>query len=169
MIDKKKNTRSGRFELLSASDSSCGRKSLKSPCTGLSRFLSAGNQNDLHSDKAWCERTLRLWLTAQQFIHSLISCFLWPFLSPSTPGPFKRDPTLCIYIYLCVRASIRCKVKEMNVSPGKILGSSVYSLEAFTAITSPGQVRAILFSPPSLLDTCPSISFFLFLRLYWNS
>lgn len=85
------------------------------------------------------------------------------------PPVHSKGTRLCVYIYLCVRASIRCKVKEMNVSPGKILGSSVYSLEAFTAITSPGQVRAILFSPPSLLDTCPSISFFLFLRLYWNS
>ena len=78
------------------------------------------------------------------------------------PPVHSKGTRLCVYIYLCVRASICCQVKEMNVSPGKILGSSVYSLEAFAAITSPGQVRTILFSPPSLLDTCPSISFFLF-------
>ena len=97
--------------------------------------------------------------------------FLFPSAIPFSiyPWSIQRGPD-CIFIYyIYLRpSSISCKVKEMNVSPGKILGSSVYSLKAFTAITSPGQVRAILFSPPSLLDTCPSF-FFLFLRLYWNS
>lgn len=44
-----------------------------------------------------------------------------------------------VYISLC-RGQICCKVKEINVSPGKIHGSPVYSLGAFTAITSAGQV-----------------------------
>lgn len=46
-------------------------------------------------------------------------------------------------------SSIHCKVKEMNVSPGKIYSSSVYSPGAFTAITFPGQIYVFPF-PSSL-------------------
>lgn len=61
---------------------------------------------------------------------------------------------MTLYISLCP-SCIHCKVKEMNVSPGKIHGSSVYSLGAFTAITSPGQV-----SPsPSLLPPFSTLAF----------
>lgn len=67
------------------------------------------------------------------------------------PQSIQRDMTL--YISLCP-SCIHCKVKEMNVSPGKIHGSSVYSLGLLLLLLHQDRYKPFSFFPPSLFYTC---------------
>lgn len=92
-------------------------------------------------------------LTMQQFILLLISLFPLGIPASIHPQSIQRDLTYT-YPSLCP-SSIHFKVKEMNVSPGKIHSSSVYSPRALTAITSPGQIYAPLFFLPQFCFQFP--------------
>lgn len=85
------------------------------------------------------------WVDSLSFFSSLLS-FGYSLIHPQS-----IQTNLTPYISLCP-GSIYCKVKEMNVSPGKIHSSSVYSLWAFTAITSLGQMCVIFFFPQHFLN-----------------
>lgn len=120
--------------------------------------------NDGHM---WCGYS-GPWVDSLSFFSSLLS-FGYSLIHPQS-----IQTNLTPYISLCP-GSIYCKVKEMNVSPGKIHSSSVYSLWAFTAITSLGQMCVVFFFPQHFLNlvdlSCEHIGgkfFFSLLLLFLN-
>lgn len=102
------------------------------------------NHNRLHYDQTRCKRPC-IFLAHSATVYPLLS-FVSLFPSAIYPSihPQSSQRDLMLYIFLCP-SSMSCKVKKMNVSPGKIHRSSVYSPGPFTVITLPGQVYTPFF------------------------